>query len=106
MVPLNTFMKLCTDNDDEPVLPDYAFALCQPGTWPFVSTMDINIQLEAYLTDDNSADRENAPEDPINTEFVAKTGSNKKQRKHKGKSKTRSKSARLPVVPWKQVPDV
>ena len=98
-------MKLRTDDDDEPVLPDYAFALCQPGAWPFVSTMDIYILLEAYLTDDNPADSENSLEDPINTELVAKTGSNKKQCKCKGKSKTRSKSAGPPVVPWKQVPD-
>ena len=92
MVPLNAFMKLHTDDDGELVLPDYAFALCQPNAWPFVSTMDLNILPGAYLTDDTPADSENLPEDPANTESVANAGSKKKQHKCKGRSKVRSKS--------------
>ena len=96
MVPLDTFMRLHTKSNGMPVLLDYAFALCHLGTWPFISTMDLNILLEACLADDNLADNENPPEDPANSESDTYTWSGKKQCKRKGKSKTRnrSKSAR------------
>ena len=48
MAPLHVFMKLNASNRI-PVLPEYAFALCEPGSWPFPSTMDINILPEACL---------------------------------------------------------
>ena len=86
-------MKLHATNG-VPVLPEYAFALCSTGTWPFPSTMDINILPEACLAYDTPADSENAPDDSIitGTDTNAKPG--KKQRRHKGKSKSQSKSAR------------
>ena len=34
MAPLDTFVKFHTTNG-VPVLPEYVFALCSPGTWPF-----------------------------------------------------------------------
>ena len=92
MAPLNTFMRLHATNG-VPVLPEYAFALCQPGAWPFPSTMDINILPEACLVYNTLADSKNPPEDPANTEPGTNTGSGKKHRKRKGKSKTQSKSA-------------
>ena len=42
MAPLDSFMKLHATNGIL-VLPEYAFALCSPSTWPFPSTIDINI---------------------------------------------------------------
>ena len=37
MAPLNTFMKLNASNGI-PILPEYAFALCEPGSWRRVKT--------------------------------------------------------------------
>ena len=48
MARLYVFMKLNASNRI-PVLPEYAFALCELGSWPFPSTMDINILPEACL---------------------------------------------------------
>ena len=93
MAPLDTFMRLHTNSNGVPVLLDYVFTLCYPGTWLFISTMGLNILLEAYLTDDNPAESENLPEDPANTKWGTNSGSGKKQHKCKGKSKNRSKSA-------------
>ena len=92
MAPLNTFMRLHATNG-VPVLPEYAFTLCQPGAWLFPSTMDINILPEACLLYNTLADSKNLPEDPANTEPGTNAGSGKKHRKRKGKSKTQSKSA-------------
>ena len=93
MAPLDTFMKLHATNGIL-ALPEYAFALCSPSTWPFPSTMDINILPEACLAYDTPADSENALDDPIITESDTNAGSGKKQCWHKGKSKGWSKSAR------------
>ena len=91
MAPLNTFMKLNTSNGI-PILPEYAFALCEPGSWPFQSTMDINILPEACLAYDTPAESENQLEEPASTIPETSSGASKK-RKHKGKGKGRSKSA-------------
>ena len=56
-------MKLNTSNGI-PALPEYAFALCEPGSWPFQSTMDINILPEACLAYDTPAESENQLEEP------------------------------------------
>ena len=93
MAPLDTFVKLHATNGIL-ALPEYAFALCSPSTWPFPSTMDINIPPEACLAYDTPADSENALDDPIITESDTNAGSGKKQCRHKGKSKGWSKSAR------------
>ena len=90
MAPLDTFMKLRATNGI-PVLLEYAFALCSTGTWPFPSTMDQDILPEACLAYDT--DSENPLEDPANTQPDNKAWSGKKHRRHKGKSKTQSKSA-------------
>ena len=79
---------------DLSVLPEYAFALCSPGTWPFPSTMDLNILPKVCLAYDTPADSENVPEDPGITEPDNNARSSKKHRKHRGKSKAQSKSAR------------
>ena len=85
MAPLNTFMKLNASNRI-PILPEYAFALCEPGSWPFQSTMDINILPEACLAYDTPAESENQLEEPAST--VPETSSRaSKKRKHKGKGK-------------------
>ena len=65
MAPLNTFMKLNASNGI-PILPEYAFALCELGSWPFQSTM-------------------------ASTILETSSGASKKH-KHKGKGKGRSKS--------------
>ena len=75
------------------VLLDYAFALCEPGAWPFLSTMDINILPEACLAYDTPADSENPPEDPTATDLDINSRVSKKHRRCKGKSKSQSKSA-------------
>ena len=92
MAPLDTFVKLHATNGI-PALPEYTFTLCSPSTWPFQSTMDINILPEACLAYDTPAHSENAPDDTIIAESDTNTGSGKKQRWHKGKSKGWSKSA-------------
>ena len=86
MAPLNTFMKLNTSNGI-PILLEYTFQLCEPGSWPFQSTMDINILPEACLAYDTPAKSENQLEEPANT--VPETS---KKWKRKGQGKGRSKS--------------
>ena len=93
MAPLDTFMRLHATNSVL-VLPEYAFALCEPGAWPFPSTMDINILPEACLAYDTPADSENPLEDPANTDPDTYTRTGKRHQRHKGKSKNQSKSAR------------
>ena len=85
-------MKLHATNG-VPVLPEYTFALCSAGTWPFPSTMDISILPEACLAYDIPANSENAPDDPIITWTDTNAKPGKKQHRRKGKSKSRSKSA-------------
>ena len=91
MAPLNVFMKLNTSNGI-PILPEYAFTLCEPGSWPFQSTMDINILPEACLAYDTLAESENQLEEPASTIPDANSRTSKK-RKGKGKGKGQSKSA-------------
>ena len=85
MAPLNVFMKLNASNRIL-VLPEYAFALCEPGSWPFQSTMDINILPEACLAYDTLAESENQLEGPASADPETNSGTGKK-RKHKGKGK-------------------
>ena len=92
MAPLDTFMRLHATNSIL-VLLEYAFALCEPGAWPFPSTMDINILPEACLAYNTPADSENLPEDPTNTDLDSNAGTGKKHCRCKGKSKNWSKSA-------------
>ena len=92
MAPLDTFMWLHATNSIL-VLPEYAFALCKPGTWPFPSTMDINILPEACLAYNTLADSENPPEDPTNTDLDSNARTGKRHHRRKGKSKNWSKSA-------------
>ena len=84
MAPLDTFVQLKTDDAGQPILLEYAFALCTPRAWLFPSTMDVTILLESHLK------RDNPGEDDSST----KTNS-KKSCRHKSKSKAgnRSKSA-------------
>ena len=91
MAPLNTFMKLNASNGI-PILPEYAFVLCEPGSWPFQSTMDINILPEACLAYDTLVESENQLEEPAGIGPETSSGASKK-RKRKGKGKGRSKSA-------------
>ena len=84
MAPLDSFVQLNTTEDGEPVLPEYAFALCLPRSWPFPSLMDKTILPETYLSEG----------DPDGEETNA-NNSAKKTRKQKGKkTQKRSKSAR------------
>ena len=83
MVPLDSFIQLGLDEAGEAILPDYAFALYIPGSWPFPSSMDKIILPETYFTEGNLG------EEDANTITVAK-----KTRKHKGrKTQNHSKSA-------------
>ena len=84
MAPLDSFVQLNTTKDGEPILPEYAFALCLPGSWPFPSLMDKTILLETYLSEGNPDGEE------TNTNNSAT-----KTHKWKGKkTQRRSKSAR------------
>ena len=85
MAPLNVFMKLNASNGIL-VLPEYAFALCEPGSWPFQSTMDINILPEACFAYDSPAESENQLEGPASAVLETNSGTNKKC-KCKGKGK-------------------
>ena len=83
MAPLDSFVQLKTTEDGEPILPEYAFALCLPGSWPFPSLMDQTILPESYLSEGNP----DGEETNVNH-------STKKTRKRKGKkTQRRSKSA-------------
>ena len=90
MAPLNTLMKL-NANNGIPILPEYAFALCELGSWPFQSTMDINILPEACLAYVTPAESENQLEEPASTILETSSGNSKKC-KCKSKGKGRSKS--------------
>ena len=82
MAPLDSFVQLKTTEDGEPILPEYAFALCLPGSWPFPSLMDQTILPESYLSEGNPGGEE------TNTD-----SSTKKTCKRKGKkTQRRSKS--------------
>ena len=80
MAPLDTFMRLHATNSIL-VLPEYTFALCEPGAWPFPSTIDLNILPEACLVYNTLADSENLLKDPANAKLGTNTGSGKKHRK-------------------------
>ena len=83
MAPLDSFVQLKTTEDGEPILPEYAFALCLPGSWPFPSLMDKTILLETYLSKGNPGGEE-----------TNANNSTKKTHKWKGKkTQRRSKSA-------------
>ena len=88
MAPLHVFMKLNASNGI-PVLPDYAFVLCELGSWPFPCTMDINILLEACLAYDTLAESEKQLEEPARAPPATDSGTSKKH-KHKGKSQSKS----------------
>ena len=66
--------------------------LCEPGSWPFPSTMGIDIIPEACLAYDTPAGSENQLDETADAVPVTNSRVNKK-RKHKGKSKGWSKSA-------------
>ena len=83
MAPLDSFVQLGTMEAGEPILPEYAFASCIPGSWPFPSLMDKTILLETYLSEG----------DPDGEDDNATTPA-KKTRKRKGKkTQKRSQSA-------------
>ena len=83
MAPLDSFFQLKTTEDGEPILPEYAFALCLPGSWPFPSLMDQTILPESYLSESNPGGEE-----------TNVNNSTKKTCKQKGKkTQGRSKSA-------------
>ena len=84
MAPLHVFMKLNARNGI-PVLPEYAFTLCESGSWPFQSTMDINILPEACLAYDTPVESENQLEEPASAILETNSGTSKKcKRKGKG----------------------
>ena len=81
--PLDSFIQLGTNEAREPILPEYTFTLCIPGSWQFPSSMDKTILPETYFTEGNPG------KEGANTVTVAK-----KTRKCKGeKTQNRSKSA-------------
>ena len=83
MAPVDSFVQLNTTEDGEPVLLEYAFALCLPGSWPFPSLMDKTILPETYLSEGDPGGEEANPNNSI-----------KKTRKWKGKkAQRRSESA-------------
>ena len=83
MAPLDSFVQLKTTEDGESILPEYAFALCLPGSWPFPSLMDQTILPESYLSKGNPGGEETNANNSV-----------KKTHKRKGKkTQRRSKSA-------------
>ena len=104
MSPLDTFVKLHATNG-VPVLLEYAFALCSPDTWPFPSTMDLNILPKACLTYDTSADSENVPQDPAITKPDTNAGSGKSIAGTRAKARPSPKVLGPLVLPSKRVLD-
>ena len=88
------------------VLPEYAFALCELGSWPFQSTMDINILPEACLAYDTLAESENQLEEPASAVPETNSGTSKRNASTKAKAKADPKAREPPVVPLRQVPVV
>ena len=86
MAPLHVFMKLNASNGIL-VLLEYAFVLCEPGSWPFPSTMDINILPEACLAYNTPAESESQLEEPASAIPETNSGTSKKC-KGKGQSKS------------------
>ena len=89
MAPLHIFMKLNASNGI-PVLPEYTFALCEPGSWPFPSTMDMNILPEACLAYNTLAKSENQLEEPASAHPLVTNSGTSKKCKHKGKGRSKS----------------
>ena len=80
MAPLDSFVQLKT-TDGEPILPEYAFALCLPGSWPFPSLMDQTILPESFLSEGN-------PGEETNTNNSAKKTCKRKGKKTQRRSKS------------------
>ena len=97
MAPLDTFMRLHATNGVL-VLPEYAFALCEPGAWPFLSTMDINILPEALPTILQLIVRTRWKIQPILTQTPT-PGPVKDTTGTRAKARTGPKVPGLPVVP-------
>ena len=86
MAPMDSFVQLNTTKDAEPILPEYAFALCLPGSWPFPSLMDKTILPETYLSKGN-----------LNEEETNVNNSAKKTHKQKGKKTSKVTPQRAPT---------
>ena len=82
MAPLDSFIQLGLDDAREAILPDYTFALCIPGSWPFPSLMDKTILPESYFSEGNLV------EEDANTTTVAKNTHKRKGRKTQNRSKS------------------
>ena len=82
MAPLDSFIQLGVNKAGEEILPDYAFALCIPSSWPFPSSMDKTILLESYFSEDNPV------EEDANTVTVTKKTHKRKGRKTQNRSKS------------------
>ena len=83
MAPLDSFIQLKITEDGEPILPEYAFALCLPGSWPFPSLMDQTILPESYLSEGN----------PGGEETNVNNSAKKTHKRNGKKTQRRSKSA-------------
>ena len=82
MALLDSFVQLGLDKAREVILPDYAFALCIPSSWPFPSLMDKTILPESYFSEGNLV------EEDANTITVAKKTHKRKGRKTQNRSKS------------------
>ena len=65
MAPLDSFVRLNTTEARELILPEYAFALCIPSSWPFPSLMDKTILPEAYLSEGDRVEKRPTPTIPL-----------------------------------------
>ena len=95
MAPLDSFIQLNTTEDGEPILPEYAFALCLPGSWPFPSLMDKTILLETYLSEGNPGGEETNANN--STEKTHKRKGKKTQRRSKSTGAVSSASEISPA---------
>ena len=92
VAPIDAFATLPIDKSGQPILPDYTFASCPPGKWPFHQVMDESILPDKHMQGSTVSAKESLQGDPVTngaTEVTATT--NKKHHKCKGKSKTRDR---------------
>ena len=98
MAPLDSFIQLGTTEAREPILPEYAFALCIPCSWPFPNSMDKTILLETYFSEGDLGGEDTNAMTPAKK--TRKRKGKKTQKRSKITGTTSSTSKALPRLAW------
>ena len=102
---IDSFFSVWTGGDGQPILPDYAFAICLPNKWPFGHVMDPNILPDSYVPADSEPTGEGSQGDPDNTRpSEAPTALARKHHNHRARARTGTDPEALVVLVVPQRP--